>query len=336
MAAAGLIAAQQSFTGLRPVQLRQDLAAIADLIEYCFAPTLDAAGRSAIQEMRLISRSGPLLWLMGGLNRALPGLVQGFVWLEKGRLVGNVSISPAGFGRGWVIANVAVHPDFRRHGIARQLMQAALDQITQRGRFATLQVEADNPAARALYESLGFYEQRTFIRWRRATHYRLPEALPDLPFIQRIEPRESGRLYGLAVEVRPNELGGMGWMRPTRGSAFRLSRWSGFKRVLSGSSTEAWGIAGSGPQLDAAVMVEARTGCSSLVIDLLVRRDRQGQLEAPLINEAIRTPGGRYQPFVTEHPADDFVAADIFRGNYFRPERTLVHMVWPVKSSVRR
>lgn len=331
MAATGLASEQKTFCGLRQLQLRHDLADIADLIEYCFAPTMDAAGRAAINEMRIVSRSGPLLWLLGRLNRAMPGLGEGFVWIEKGRLVGNVSLSPAGYGKGWVIANVAVYPDYRRRGIARQLMEASLDFVNRRGRFATLQVEADNFAARALYESLGFVEQRTFTRWRRATHHSVPAPLPDMPPIRQARLSESRALYELADAVRPNSRGGMGWLHPTDPADFRPSFWDGFKRFASGQIMDQYVIPGSNGSLDAALLAERRISGLTALFDILVRPEQQGYLEAALINDAIRRLGGRFQPLVTDHPADDTIMGDVLRQYHFRPERTLVHMIWPRK-----
>jgi ribosomal protein S18 acetylase RimI-like enzyme len=332
MAAAGLVSTpQQAFSGVRPVQLRGDLAAIADLIELCFAPTLDAAGRSAIQEMRMVSRSGPLLWVLARLDRALLGMIQGFVWVERGHIVGNVSVMPAGFERGYLIANVAVHPDFRRQGIARQLMQAALDQIARRGTFATLQVEADNAAACALYESLGFHTQRIFTRWRRPTYHHLPPALPEMPVVRKMDRREVDCLYTLARQVRPDEHGGMGWLRPTRSKTLRPSRWGSLAFLISGQSVDYWIVPAADGQFDAALRSEARLGCTTVLFDLLVRPERQGQLEVPLISDAIRRLGGRHQPLVTEHPADDPAAEEVLRDYHFRPERTLAHMIRAVE-----
>ena len=63
------------------------------------------------------------------------------------------------------IANVAVHPDHRRRGIARLLVQAAQAESVSR---LMLEVRASNTAAIALYRSLGFTEDG--IRPRFYTH----------------------------------------------------------------------------------------------------------------------------------------------------------------------
>ncbi len=65
------------------------------------------------------------------------------------------------------IANVAVHPAYRRRGIARALVQTAQQQATALSRLM-LEVRQSNHAARALYASLGFTEDG--IRPRFYTH----------------------------------------------------------------------------------------------------------------------------------------------------------------------
>ena len=53
--------------------------------------------------------------------------------------------------------NVAVHPNFRRQGVARALILALTEELKNRGSHCrTLEVRASNDPARALYESLGF------------------------------------------------------------------------------------------------------------------------------------------------------------------------------------
>ncbi len=66
--------------------------------------------------------------------------------------------------------NVAVHPDFRRKGIAEALVNTLVENLSKMGsRCLTLEVRASNAPAIALYEKLGFSEIG-----RRKNYYRNP------------------------------------------------------------------------------------------------------------------------------------------------------------------
>lgn len=55
------------------------------------------------------------------------------------------------------VTNIAVDPEFRRHGIGRSLMENMLADAKSRGmRCSTLEVRSGNLGAIALYEQLGY------------------------------------------------------------------------------------------------------------------------------------------------------------------------------------
>ena len=55
------------------------------------------------------------------------------------------------------VMNVAVHPDWRRRGIAESLIDCLIQELKNRGsRALMLEVRASNAPATALYEKLGF------------------------------------------------------------------------------------------------------------------------------------------------------------------------------------
>lgn len=69
------------------------------------------------------------------------------------------------------ITNVAVFPEYRRQGIAAQILQVFLQfAAANHLAFLTLEVRPSNTAAIALYESFGFTE-----RGRRRNYYDLPK-----------------------------------------------------------------------------------------------------------------------------------------------------------------
>jgi ribosomal-protein-alanine N-acetyltransferase len=55
------------------------------------------------------------------------------------------------------INNIAVHPEFRRLGIGRVVLEYVIDQVRRDGaKFITLEVRPSNTAALTLYKKLGF------------------------------------------------------------------------------------------------------------------------------------------------------------------------------------
>ncbi len=55
------------------------------------------------------------------------------------------------------INNIAIHPDYRRMGIAEAVLQQVLSEVRMGGtKFITLEVRPSNIAARTLYNKLGF------------------------------------------------------------------------------------------------------------------------------------------------------------------------------------
>lgn len=64
------------------------------------------------------------------------------------------------------IATIAVHPEFRGLGIAKQLMVVIMDSAREEGMVSvTLEVRASNQAAQALYRQFGFEEVGRRIRY---------------------------------------------------------------------------------------------------------------------------------------------------------------------------
>ena len=145
--------------GARPFDPYRDSKPVAELISVAFRGRLGPDGEIALAEMRRIARLGPLLWWAYWPGTGRSGIAPGYVWTERGDVVGNVSLRRASEWGGFFIGNVAVHPDYRGQGIARTLMEKALEAIsTQSGRWVGLDARADNRIARQLYEHLGFRE----------------------------------------------------------------------------------------------------------------------------------------------------------------------------------
>ena len=146
----------------------RDLPAVADLIELCFADTMDNDGQRYIADMRRASRDDGFLKWASHMTETASLPLTGFVWEEEGRIVGNASLIPfRDKGRRiYLIANIAVHPDFRRHGIARTLTRRAMKHgWSKKATALWLHVRDDNPGAIKLYNDLGFQEVARRTTW---------------------------------------------------------------------------------------------------------------------------------------------------------------------------
>lgn len=94
------------------------------------------------------------------------------------RLVGTVSTTVHGGQVAW-IGMMLVHRDFRRQGIGKRLMQAALDYLDALG-VPCVKLDA-TPAGRPVYLKLGFQEESSLNRWAREA--------PALPWPQTAKSR---------------------------------------------------------------------------------------------------------------------------------------------------
>lgn len=318
--------------GPRPVNLRTDLGQLADLIEIAFASSMDSNGRAAVREMRTMSNM-PGIGLIGGLNTLMQGMGMGYVWVADGRLVGNVSIyaadGPGYDGRDWVIVNVAVHPDYQRRGIAQQLMESSMQMIAQRGgQRAMLQVDADNPVARRLYQRLGFVEERGWTTWRRGGVYNTPQpfAPEERIHIVRRQASEWQAEYALAAYVRPAAMGGLGWLRPLHERYFRRSLRQTLSDWFNLRQRERLAIR-TADERDLLASLWVETSLSHTTqLTLMVHPDYEGLYDEALINTAVRRFGT--SALGIEHPTDRIVTSNVLRRYQFSLRREVIHMVW--------
>ncbi|MEP7357875.1 MAG: GNAT family N-acetyltransferase, partial [Anaerolineales bacterium] len=273
--------------GLQPVDLGRHLGGIANLIELCFGAEMDAGGRGLIREMQLLARAGPAVRLLQMLTFGGQPWNSGYVWVEDGQVVGSVSTQPTAARAGtWLVANVAVHPDYRRRGIALALMRATLDWLRSRAvAEAILQVDDDNLGAVALYRSLGFARVTTQTTWTRPGYNGPPAYIPSVLEIRLRQPDEWAEELALARLVRP---AGLLWAQPLSSEDFRPGLGRQLGRFFSGQTEEHWAIAnplhtGLGPQPLAGSLILKMGSLDGDRLHLLVHPSYQGQLERPLL-----------------------------------------------------
>ena len=313
--------------GLQAFDARRHLGGVADLVGRVFADELDARGRSAVREMQTAGRLGPLL---GGLMQAamFQDMIAGYVWLAEGRIVGNVTIQPIDQGGlRWRISNVAVSPEQRGRGIARELMAAALREIAQRGgAWSILQVRADNPTARHLYDRWGFSEVTSDGVWRLPA---LSGELPEVEGVDRLQPlpgtawRSS---YELAKSIQtPLEM----WAENIRTDQYRFGRVALAGETL-GRLTGVWRVArwAAWGNDGLAGMVETRAVAGApFTLCFLVRTEARGTLERALVTRGLRDLAiAGHGPVEVEHKADHVEGVAALEAAGFCPQRILVSM----------
>jgi ribosomal protein S18 acetylase RimI-like enzyme len=179
---AGMINDSPNPRQLRKLNILRDLPAVADLIEKCFEDTMDAEGRRYVRDMRRAGSDRSFLrWASRAIETAsLP--LTGFVWEDNGEIIGNVSTIPfyKRHKKVFLIANVAVKPEFRRRGIGRILTISAIHYALQRQAIEIwLHVRDDNPGAVTLYQNLGFVTQAQRTTWHALPDRNTPFSIPS-------------------------------------------------------------------------------------------------------------------------------------------------------------
>ena len=145
-----------------------DLVPVADLIETCFSEYMDADGYEYLNHIRKAARDTRFLRWIPGSKEMVSYPLHGFVCIKDNKVVGNLTLIPVLVRDHWryLIVNVAVHPDYRRQGIGRQLTVKGLDHVHRHGASsAWLQVREDNQAAIDMYRALGFQDRAVRTTW---------------------------------------------------------------------------------------------------------------------------------------------------------------------------
>lgn len=300
-------------SGLRPFNPLRDMGPVANLIEVAFGVELGPEGREAVRGMRAAAYMGPLLWILGDL-------FSGYVWVEEGRAVGNVTLSRS--RGGYLVSNLAVHPDYRRRGIARRLMEAVIERAEKkRAPWVALEVRRDNRAAKGLYEKLGFVRVDAWTEMRLAETVAL--VLREGPSVRELEPTEWREGYRLWKEALPKEtafLGEREGSKPDLGEGLLAWLWG-----LLGRRRYRWVAGGS-------MLTLRLSWAGPHRLEMVVHGEERGQVEEGLLAKAFfilraHPPRGAVARIYPSYPE----TIRVLERCGFIEERTLERMMLRVK-----
>jgi ribosomal protein S18 acetylase RimI-like enzyme len=315
----------QARDGLRPINPGKDLPQLVDLLRQVFGKEMEAEGKPVFRG-GMDGQTPAFLWR---LDPALSRLVPGFVWEADGKIVGNITLLPTQMRSRYLVANVAVHPDSRRQGIARLLMGAVREDVLRRGgREILLQVVQTNNAAIDLYSHLGYEMLGSMTTWR-TTVSRVRE-LPvdssgghDEINVHLLDGKRWREAYQLDCKALAAD---MNWPDSILADAYKVGFRRRVKDFLNGQYQRTWMALDGDRQLIGLAKVQSEWGRPH---ELRVRVHPlwQGQLERPLLNKLI----GRLQSMprrnvLLVHDADDEPVNQLLPDANFSRVRTLTHM----------
>lgn len=316
-------------TGPRPINLSKDSQQVLELLDVSFGPVRGLYGQRVLSSQFSLQGSG--LWPRK-LTWPSQKFVPGFVWEENGRIVGNATLLQSDlFGR-YIVANVAVRPEYRRRGIARGLMQQLIHYVHElQGQRIMLQVDHDNAAAIGLYKSLGFQILGTMNRWDNNVHrLRLSQDQADSTEVVRpLANHEWRAAYNLDINSMSPDLT---WPTPPLPDLYKNHFWRRLSDFLNGRRFFCWVVDQAEPEKKSAKYI---IGLVAIVgewgrpnwLRLRVAQRYKGRYEQALLAVAfhkLRSMGST--AIRISHPAEDEITNNLLNQANFRLDRTLAIM----------
>lgn len=309
--------------GLRAFDPGTDLPAVVELLELGFGDELEPRDRQWLEDLsRLSELAGPFVGLIVRLIPPLASSLQGFVWVEEGRVVANASLM-RGVDEVWVVANVVTEPEYRGRGIAARLMDASIEAaVRSGGREIQLQVRDDNEPAQALYAKLRFRKlfSTVHLGLDSAATARIPSGDPQGWTL--VSPGATDRAAARRLLRRADPSGAA--VAPVLREV--VSR-SGLRAVLEDWLFAHQRVAYGARAADALRgLAVAKTGDGDVPHRLSIVTDPawRGELESPLVAAVLRALGRRGPaPVTAEVDAREDAAVRVLEEAGFERRRTL-------------
>lgn len=195
------------------------------------------------------------------------------------------------------IGMALVHPDYRRRGIGRALLEHAITYL-QKKKIRCIKLDA-TPQGQPLYESLGFKPEWTFTRWERS-----PLSSPATPVASHIR------------EIAPDEL--VPLIKPLDAAAFGVDRGA----LLRSLATDSIRRLVSLPEDEPTGYALLRPGARAHYLGPVVAAN--SRCAPSLLTAAIQNTAP--QSIFWDIPDSNSAAQSFAREHHFTPQRTLTRM----------
>lgn len=306
---------------LRPLSILRDLPAVADLIETCFSSSMDTEGKRYVQDMRRAGRDNSFVQWANRASETTSLPLTGYIWEENGKVIGNTSLVPFRHNKQkiYLIANVAVHPEHRRKGIARALTERAIQHArAKRVNNIWLHVRDDNLEAIELYTKLGFIERARRTNWQAATDSHAPSLNTDISITSRSSRDWPTQLNWLS-RLYPDRLA---WHRSWNFNSLQPGFWNWMYLLFTDVNVRQWSAVRKNQLL--AVLSWIPTGRGESLFAATGERSDPDALVALLLR-ARRELASLYPNIGIEFPSNSEYD-DAIRSAGFKSLRTLIWM----------
>jgi ribosomal protein S18 acetylase RimI-like enzyme len=277
----------QVSNGPRAMNPFRDWHGVAQLMRVAFQSEVGLSSLPLLPDWPWLNWiDGVLLGAAATLGGDAADHMLGYIWKEDGHIVGNATISlVGGQKRVWLLSNVAVHPSHRRRGIARALVELAMQMARQHGgTYLALQVERENFGARQLYEQIGFHWLEQVCEYGNAVLPPLREPLHDLTLTTPTR-EQWAQARALATTPLPTALH---HYRFAHAAWFdvppRVSWWTALMNFLDGTQTTAQVVCEERTHsVVGGLVVRAQMGWGAQRIGVVLADAYRGQVEDALL-----------------------------------------------------
>lgn len=314
------LSSERNTAKLRQFDAYRDLGPVADLIETCFRETLDPDGKSYLRRMRSIASQPRLLRWAASSTEASNIPFFGYVWEQDGLIVGNASLIPYKIHgkRLFLVANVAVHPDYRRQGIARRLTLQVIQHARQRQASSVwLHVRQENETAIRLYSELGFLERACRSTWISTDESMGASAEMGVRIVPAQIRHWEKQRYWLAKNYPPE----LSWHMSFEPEVFNPGIKGIFQRIFRQVYIQQWSVLDGKDWLGSATW-QFSTGYTNLLW-LSVPPKTNEQVVYNLLGY-VRQHANSRKPLALDYPSNQLTSAMKLAG--FRCQQTLIWM----------